>query len=277
MKMNKHKILIAVALSALLHAAPSSAAPIGSTWDDVKKLPDFFSGNWQSRSAMFDDATNTPFTDKAQDYIAHYKPVQDIPYAGAGCKTPGMPVIQRAGSPLKFFYQPGMIAIYIENDSMTRFIKLNGEHSARPNPTYLGESIGHFEGDTLVVDTVGFVDDIILQYGVRAGAKKGPIGVDIPDTILGPHGPNLRMVERIRLVDPDTLEDRLTIYDDTIWKQPYVSTPVQIFKRNHGDAGWPNEWVCSTASIMAFDPTQNKTIEEDPVDTLKRFEKSGVQ
>jgi hypothetical protein len=169
-----------------------------------------------------------------------------------------------------------MIAIYIENDSMTRFIKLNGEHSARPNPTYLGESVGHFEGDTLVVDTVGFADDIILQYGAKQGAVLSPIGVSIPDTILGPHGPNLRMVERIRLTDPDTLEDQLTIYDDTIWKQPYVSTPVQIFKRNHGDAGWPNEWVCSTASIMAFDPTQNKTIEEDPVDTLKRLEQSGV-
>jgi hypothetical protein len=272
MNMNKYKLFIAVALSAVMHAAPSSAAPLGSSWDDVKKLPDFFSGNWQSRSAMFDYPTNTPFTDKAQDYIAHYKPVQDIPYAGAGCKTPGMPVIQRAGSPLKFFYEPGMIAIYIENDSMTRFIKLNGEHSARPNPTYLGESIAHFEGDTLVVDSVGFADDIMLQYGVLPGGGQGPM-VQIPEVIFGPHGPNLRMVERIRLLDPDTMEDQLTIYDDTIWKQPYASQP-QIYKRNRGERGWPQEWVCSTADILAFDPSQNKTIEEDPADVLKRLQKN---
>jgi hypothetical protein len=82
------------------------------------------------------------------------------------------------------------------------------------------------------------------------------------------------MVERIRLVDPETLEDQLTIYDDTIWKQPYVSTPVQIFKRNRGDDGWPHEWVCSSADILTFDPAQNKTIVEDPAEVLKRLKQT---
>jgi hypothetical protein len=271
--MIKHKALLAVALCSAMFALPAVAAePLGSNWSDVAKLPDFFTGNWQSATWMLDKPTNVPYTAPAEAYIAHYKPIEDLPFASASCKTPGMPIVQRAGSPLKFFYQPGMIAIYIENDSMTRFIKLNGEHSARPNPTYLGESIAHFEGDTLVVDSVGFADDIMLQYGVLPGGGQGPM-VQIPEVIFGPHGPNLRMVERIRLLDPDTMEDQLTIYDDTIWKQPYASQP-QIYKRNRGERGWPQEWVCSTADILAFDPSQNKTIEEDPADVLKRLQKN---
>jgi hypothetical protein len=46
-----------------------------------------------------------------------------------------MPIIQRAGSPLKFFFEPGLIAIYMENDSATRFIKVNGHHDQVSNPT----------------------------------------------------------------------------------------------------------------------------------------------
>jgi len=270
--MIKHKTLLALALCSAMLALPAAAEPLGSSWADVTKLPDFFTGNWQSRTSFLDNPSNVPFTAQAQAYIARFKPIQDIPFAGATCKTPGMPIVQRLGSPLKFFYQPGMIAIYIENSSMTRFIKLNAEHSARPNPTYLGESVGHFEGNTLVVDSVGF-DDVLIQYGDLPGQGTGPFVLP-PEAIFGPHGPNLRMVERIRLVDPETLEDQLTIYDDTIWKQPYVSTPVQIFKRNRGDDGWPHEWVCSSADILTFDPAQNKTIVEDPAEVLKRLKQT---
>ena len=271
--MIKQSLLLAVTLSSAILAVPAVAAePLGSTWTDVSKLPDFFTGNWQSRTSFLDNPSNVPFTAKAQAYVAQFKPIEDIPFAGPSCKTPGMPIIQRLGSPLKFFYEPGMIAIYIENSSMTRFIKLNAKHSARPNPTFLGESVGHFEGTTLVVDTIGF-DDILLQYGDLPGQGTGPFVLP-PEAIFGPHGPNLRMVEQIRLVDADTLEDKLTIYDDTVWKQPYVSTPVQIFKRNRGEDGMPREWVCNTADTLIFDPNQGKTIQEDPAEVLKRLEKN---
>ncbi len=273
--MIKQKFLLAIAVSSAMFALSATAAePLGSSWADVTKLPDFFTGNWESRQSFLDGPSKVPFTAQAQAYIAHYKPIEDIPFAGPGCKTPGMPIIQRLGSPLKFFYEPGMIAIYIENSSMTRFIKLNAEHSARPNPTFLGESVGHFEGNTLVVDSVGF-DDILLQYGDLPGRGTGPFVLP-PDAIFGPHGPNLRMVERIRLIDPDTLEDKLTIYDDTVWTQPFVANAGQIFKRNRGEAGWPREWVCSSADTLTFDPSQDKTIQEDPAEVLKRLQQKDT-
>jgi hypothetical protein len=272
--MIKHNTLLTLALcSAMITLRSGAAEALGSSWADATKLPDFFTGNWESRESFLDSsASEVPYTAQAQAYVAHYKPIADIPFAGPGCKTPGMPIVQRLGSPLKFFYQPGMIAIYIENSSMTRFIKLNAKHSAQPNPTFLGESVGHFEGDTLVVDSIGF-DDILLQYGDLPGKGTSPFVLP-PDAIFGPHGPNLRMVERIRLVDRDTLEDQLTIYDDTVWKQPFVSNAGRIFKRNHGENGWPHEWVCSSDDTLTFDPSQDKTIQEDPAEVLKRLQKN---
>jgi hypothetical protein len=270
--MFKHKTLLAAALCSMMLALPAAAAePLGSKWADVTNLPDFFSGNWESRASFLDNAAAAvPLTAQAQAYSDHYKPIEDIPFAGPGCKTPGMPILQRLGSPLKFFYQPGMIAIYVENSSMTRFIKLNAKHSEQPNPTFLGESVGHFEGNTLVVDSIGF-DDVLMQYGVLPGKVTGPLVLP-PDVVFGPHGPNLRMVERMHLVDADTLEIQLTIHDDTIWKQPMVSNAGLIFKRNQGDKGWPHEWVCSSDDTLTFDPAQGKTVTEDPADVLKRLQ-----
>jgi hypothetical protein len=270
--MFKHKTLLAAALCSMMFALPAAAAqPLGSKWADVTKLPNFFSGNWESRASFLDtSAAAVPYTAQAQAYVDKYKPIADIPFAGPGCPTPGMPLVQRLGSPLKFFYEPGMIAIYIENTSMTRFIRLNAKHSAQPNPTFLGESVGHFEGDTLVVDSTGF-GDILLQYGIFPGKVTGPFVLP-PDVVFGPHGPNLRMVERMRLVNPDTLEIKLTLHDDTVWKQPLVSNAGLIFKRNHGDNGWPREWVCTTDDTLTFDPVKDKTVTEDPAEVLKRLQ-----
>jgi hypothetical protein len=277
--MFKRKTLLAAALCSLmvvLPAAAMAAQPLGAKWSDVSKLPDFFKGNWESRASFLDSsAAAVPYTAEAQAYVDKYKPIADIPFAGPGCPTPGMPLVQRLGSPLKFFYEPGMIAIYIENSSMTRFIKLNAKHSAQPNPTFLGESVGHFEGDTLVVDSIGF-GDIVLQYGTLPGKVTGPFVLP-PDAIFGPHGPNLRMVERMRLIDADTLEIKLTVHDDTVWKKPLVSDAGLIFKRNRGEKGIPHEWVCSSDDTLTFDAKQDKTVMEDPAEVLKRLKLKDKQ
>ncbi|EIZ77198.1 hypothetical protein WSK_4190 [Novosphingobium sp. Rr 2-17] len=275
--MMKRKFLLAVALCSAMPALPSVAAadPLGSTWADVTKLPDFFTGNWQSVTTFLDNPNDVPLTPKAKEHVKNFKPIKDIPFAGKDCKTPGMPIIQRLGSPLKFFYEPGLIAIYIENSSMTRFIKLNGKHAERPNPSYLGDSIGHFEGDTLVVESTAF-GDTLFQYSTLPGQGTGRFVLP-PEVTFGPHGPDMKMVERIRLIDPDTLEIQLTIYDDTVFTKPYVSKPIQIFKRNRGAEGLPHEWVCSSGDIFAFDPDKDETVEEDPAVVLERLKKEETK
>jgi hypothetical protein len=195
----------------------------------------------------------------------------------------------RAQSPLKFMYEPGMISIYMEHASDTRFIYLNQKLPASPNPTYLGNSVAHWERDTLVIESVGFADDIVFQYGVKEGfvqpsfgngapggvpALPPPGGGFLAGVIFGPHGPNLRMVERMRLTDPNTLEWKLTIYDDTVFTGPYEAD-LHRFKRVTGERGRPQEWAC-TASISYYDEKNNTHTELDPEEALKLLDSKVI-
>jgi len=303
----------AIAQSNAQAPANAKGAPLGSSWDDIKKMPDFFTGIWQSAGSMVDAYKKVGYTAKAQEYIKNYKPRVDIPLANETCQTPGMPIIMRAQSPLKFMYEPGMIAIYMEHASDTRFIQLNQKLPTSPNPAYLGNSVGHWEGDTLVIESVGFADDITFQYGAREGYRMpwdrsggpgtrgapgagGPGGspttggrqggpgaaTDVPGdgsflsyTIFGPHGPNLRMVERMRLSDPNTLEWKLTIYDDTVFTEPYEAE-LHHFRRITGEKGKPQEWAC-TASISFYDEKNNVHTELDPEEALKLLDSKVIK
>lgn len=248
----------------------AGSGPVGSSWSDISRIPDFFTGVWQSTSPMTDGAVTVGYTEKAQAYIDNYKTKRDIPLAGVDCKPAGLPITQRTGSPIKFMYEPGMILVYIEQASMARFIRLNAEHSDAMGPSFMGESVGHFEGDTLVVDTVGFRDDIVFQYGVKQ-SQGNPQSPMVPG-IFGPHGPNLRMVERMRLVDKDTLEIKLTIHDDTVFTEPYESQPAQTFSRVTGDAAWLGEWRCETAIANPYDSETDSTTSLQPEEMLKQLE-----
>jgi len=254
-----------LALSLLVHAgevraasAPQSAQAQAKAWREIASLPDFWQGTWQSVSPIADDFPTPPaYTPSASAYIRNYKPVEDSPFAN--CKPLGLPFVMNIGGmPMKFFQSPGMIALYIESSGMTRFIHMDGrKHSERPNPTYLGESIGHWEGDTLVVDTTGFVPDTLFQMG-KLDSKALVQGDPSPlsGVIFGPHGTALRLVERMRLRDFNTLEIQTTIHDDTVFKQPY-SLPARQFIRGIERRNDPQEWAC-TDNRDYFDPTSGK-------------------
>jgi hypothetical protein len=227
-------------------AVPRSAADQAKDWAQMSKLPDFWQGTWQSVGSIAEEfRTPADYTPFALEHIKNYRPAQDSPFAN--CKPLGMPFVMNIGGmPMKFFQSPGMISLYIESSGMIRFIHMDGrQHSDRPNPTYLGESIGHWEGDTLVVDTTGFVPDTLFQIG-KQGNNALAQGDPNPmaGVIFGPHGPKLRLVERMRLVNFNTLELQMTIYDDTIFKQPYALPPRQ-FIRGIERRNEPQEWACT--------------------------------
>lgn len=239
-------------------AAPESKAEMARAWRVIESLPDFWQGTWQSVSPIADDFPTPPdYTPSALEYIKNYKPVEDSPFAN--CKPLGLPFVMNIGGmPMKFFQSPGMIALYIESSGMTRFIHTDGrEHSERPNPTYLGESIAHWEGDTLVVDTVGFEPDTLFQMG-KLDKSRLAQGDPSPlaGVIFGQHGPNLRLVERMRLADFNTLQVQTTIYDDTVFKQPYT-LPSRRYIRGIERRNEPQEWAC-TDNRDYFDPTSGK-------------------
>jgi hypothetical protein len=80
----------------------------------------------------------------------------------------------------------------------------------------------------------------------------------------------MRMVERMRFVDANTLEIKTTIHDDTVWTKPYETK--RTYRRRLG--GEPSEWIC-TVSITAFDPETNTYSDKDPEEMVKFLDKLG--
>jgi hypothetical protein len=89
---------------------------------------------------------------------------------------------------MQMLQQPDKVTILYSNDHEVRHVRLNQPHPPRVTPSWYGDSVGHYEGDTLVIDTVG--------------VKIGPFAmVDMYGT---PHSPALHVVERYRLLDYET-------------------------------------------------------------------------
>jgi hypothetical protein len=254
--------LVALALSAGSGAALAAAVPLSKqetakAWSEIASKPDFWQGTWQSVSPIADDFPTPPdYTPSALEYIKKYKPVEDSPFAN--CKPLGLPFVMNIGGmPMKFFQSPGMIAVYIESSGMTRFIHTDKrQHTERPNPSFMGESIAHWEGDTLVVDSTGFEPDTLFQIGRLDKALTQGDPSPLSGVIFGKHGPNLRLVERMKLVDFNTLELQTTIYDDTVFKKPYTLAP-RRYIRGIERKNEPQEWAC-TDNRDYFDPTTGK-------------------
>lgn len=97
-----------------------------------------------------------------------------------------------------------------------RRIFLDGRPHPEPgamDPTYSGHSIGHWDGDTLVVDTVNLIGGYF-------------------DETPAPYSDQLHMVERIRLIDTNILEDKMTFTDPVMLEKPWVVT--RYYQRWYG-------------------------------------------
>jgi hypothetical protein len=105
---------------------------------------------------------------------------------------------------------PDMVLLLFDEDHLVRRIYLDGRGHPESSPsTWMGHSIGKYEGDTLVVDTVGFNDKGWLD---RDGH---------------PHSDALHLVERIRRVNQKSLEYVVTIDDAKAYKKPWTRKVVQ--------------------------------------------------
>ena len=98
--------------------------------------------------------------------------------------------------PMQIIQTPGQITMLFEYDHFVRIIYMDRKtHPQDLDPTWMGDSIGRWEGNTLVVDTIGLNEKSWL------------------DQIGHPHTAALHLIERIRRVDHDTLQDDITIDD----------------------------------------------------------------
>jgi hypothetical protein len=147
------------------------------------------------------------------------------------CKPHGFPRILFAAYPIEVLQEPKQVTFIHEVHHMPRpvYLDLTLPKLEDMDPKWMGESAGHWEGDTLVVETQGFNDLTTLD---AAGL---------------PHSTEMRVRERIRKLDPDTLEDLITIEDSKTYTRPW-STRV-TYKRQPGRR--LREYVCTYSNPEA--------------------------
>jgi hypothetical protein len=119
------------------------------------------------------------------------------PYAGlqAKCLPAGMPQMMfGSGLPHQTLENPDHVVILVEELSFFRIIRLNAKHPDDPDPTLMGDSIGHWENGDLVVDTIAISERTLLPGGI-------------------PHTDQLRITERFRRTSKDRVELLMT-FDD---------------------------------------------------------------
>jgi hypothetical protein len=120
------------------------------------------------------------------------------------CEPPGVPHIYLWPIKHKFIQTPEAVYILHELGPFYRIVRLNGKHPEDPDPQWWGHSIGWYEnGDTLVVDTIGFTDKTWL------------------DQMGHPHTEQLHLTERYKRVDATTLELNMVIDDPGAYSKPW--------------------------------------------------------
>jgi hypothetical protein len=121
----------------------------------------------------------------------------------ANCRPTGVPALNSVPLPFKIVQTPRLIVILSEENMVYRQIFLDGRKPVEdPVPRYMGYSTGRWEGDTLVVDTVGFHDKHWL------------------DGMGHPHSDGMHLVERYRRPDAGHLEVEVTIDDPRTYGKP---------------------------------------------------------
>jgi hypothetical protein len=133
--------------------------------------------------------------------------------ARSSCMPAGVPgFMMFVVEPIFFVQSPKEVLMIFQGDMQVRHVYLAVPHSQAPKPSWYGESVGHYEDDTLVVDTVGLNDRTTV------------------DNFRTPHTDKLHVVERWRLVEGGKqLEVLIRIDDPDTFYQPWSA--IQRYRR----------------------------------------------
>ena len=225
--------LLAGGVSAALAASPPMVAvPLGeqdaARIQAAARLPNL-DGVWEPLQAdVFDITTanapggarvRAPFTRAYQaKYVATMAQVlRDLKVDPLSeCQPLGLLRMMSLTGHYEFAVTPGQVWIFSgtapgprSSGAQTRRIYTDGRANLKDDdlfPTYTGNSVGHWEGDTLVIKTVGLNEGMFID---RTGAM-----------LSG----DANVTERIRLVSPNVLQDQFTIEDKTALTRPWVVT-----------------------------------------------------
>ena len=240
-----HRIVLAAAATALLplgsfHANGQPAAkPAGAAGNESQptpRLPDGkvdFGGkgvwapiwvlDWANKKWV-NQAVDVPFKPAGLDLFNERRANNSKDDPEGYCLPAGVPRYTGTPYPFQIIQLPDRVVILYEGAShMYRVILMNAEHSKDPDPTWLGESVGHWEGnDTLVIDTIAFNGRTWLDY------------------VGHPASDQLHVIERLKRPDYRTLVYEATIEDPKYYTKPWTTSFNVKFQ-----PGWEiKEYVC---------------------------------
>jgi len=210
--------------------------------------PKSINGMWLLAPGQFDRHEILPLTPAglalSKSRQARVEQGEVLAPGGSKCLPSGMPGMMANEFAVEFLTSPDRVTILSESSTLPRTVYLKEKsHTEGLEPSWNGHSIGHYEGKTLVIDTVNFNDRV------------GPIAG------FGVHSPTTHIVERYHLRDPDTLVGEMTFEDPTWLTKPWTS--VHIYNRIKGAAElW--EYVCEVGA-----PGWSQRYAGDPIPAVR--------
>lgn len=225
---------------ALASSAGTMLTPVGAAWAAETNQPRDFSGMWSIVQASGEQGygpesfligSDVPYKPEVQDLVADrmeamLKEGRPVASAHLMCRPTGVQGMTAPKEGILIMQASDRIAVIAQKDREVRRIYIGGSHPQNLGLTYTGNSVGRWDGNTLVVDTIGYND-------------KGQL-----DEVGSPQSTQLHVVERItKSADDKILTDEVTITDPVNYTQPF--TVKRVFRRSPG------------ARILDFDCADN--------------------
>lgn len=130
------------------------------------------------------------------------------------CLPVGVTRQANAPDPIEIVQTPNRVVVLYESWHILRSIPTDGRaHPAKLSLTWFGNSVGKWDGDTLVIDVTGMNDKTFL------------------DTIGHPHSDQLHLVEKFRRTGPDTMSYQVTVDDPKVYVAPWTQSRVFRLKK----------------------------------------------
>src|ERR1700704_4212596 len=151
----------------------------------------------------------------------------------SSCVPAGVPMFMGDGgpNPIVFLQTLNEVWMIFQSDQQVRRVYLDVPHSTNPKPSWYGESVGHYVGDTLVIDTIGLSDKTVT------------------DVYRTPHTEKLHVVERWRIIDGGRmLEASFTVDDPDAFYQPWSG--MRRYRRAERET---IEMICAENNQHLFD------------------------
>ena len=187
--------------------APAPAAktgPVPRTSDDRPDLTGYWSMaalRFGGNLAMGKEA-EVPYTDQGRQAYKNHDAKDD---PTGLCQPPGMPRMLHSPFPMMVMQDKNHVAFLYEYMRIWHLVDLNRtQHYPDVEDTFMGDSIGKWDGDTLVIDTVGLNDRTWL------------------DTAGHQHSADMRVVERITRTGPESMDYEVSVIDPKMYAKPWV-------------------------------------------------------